>query len=41
MAARHGHAVIDIFNHFITNSMAAYAEEPVSYEFFDRFRHMM
>ncbi len=41
MAECHGHAVIDIFNHFITNSMAAYPEEPVSYEFFSRFLQMM
>ena len=41
MAECHGHAVIDIFNHFITNSMAAYPEEPVSYEFVDRFLQMI
>jgi phosphinothricin acetyltransferase len=41
MAEGHGHAVIDIFNHFISNSMAAYPEEPVSYDFFDRFLQMM
>ncbi|NPV04925.1 MAG: N-acetyltransferase [Syntrophaceae bacterium] len=30
-------AVIDIFNHYIENSFAAYPEEAVPYAFFDRF----
>ncbi|MHB8862412.1 MAG: GNAT family N-acetyltransferase [Pirellulaceae bacterium] len=37
MAECHGHAVTDIYNHYISNSMAAYPEEPVSHEFFNRF----
>ncbi len=37
MAEGHGRAVIDIFNHFITHGFAAYPDQPVPYEFFDRF----
>jgi L-amino acid N-acyltransferase YncA len=33
-------AVIDIFNHFIVNSFAAYAEEPVGYEAITVFKDM-
>jgi L-amino acid N-acyltransferase YncA len=36
----HRTAVIDIFNYYIANSLAAYPEEPVGYEFFDRFLEM-
>lgn len=37
MAEGHRQAVIDIFNHFIRHSFAAYPEEPVDYPFFDNF----
>jgi L-amino acid N-acyltransferase YncA/mannose-6-phosphate isomerase-like protein (cupin superfamily) len=40
MAECHGRAVIDIFNHFITQSFAAYPDQPVPYEFFGRFQQM-
>jgi len=40
MAEQHRIAVIDIFNHYITNSFAAYPAECVGYEFFDRFLDM-
>ena len=40
MDESHGRAVIDIFNHFITNSFAAYPDQPVPYEFFPRFQQM-
>ncbi len=40
MADQHRIAVIDIFNYYIANSLAAYREEPVDYEFFDRFLDM-
>lgn len=32
--------VIDIFNHYAENSFAAYAEQKVPYEFYDRLRAM-
>jgi len=32
---KHREAVIDIFNHFVVNSYAAYPERPVEYDFFD------
>lgn len=37
LAERDRERVIDIFNHYIENSFAAYPEQPVPYEFFDRF----
>lgn len=40
MAENHGRAVIDIFNHFVTSSFAAYPDQPVPYEFFNRFQQM-
>jgi len=36
MSAEHREPVIDILNSFIANSFAAYEEEPVGYDFFDR-----
>ncbi len=36
MSAEHRGAVIDILNDFIAKSFAAYREEPVDYDFFDR-----
>lgn len=36
MAACHGRAIIDIFNHYVANSFAAYPEKPVPAEYFDR-----
>lgn len=33
-----GHAVIDLFNHYVQNSFAAYPERPVPYEFFGLLR---
>jgi L-amino acid N-acyltransferase YncA len=35
-----GKAIIDIFNHYVENSFAAYPEDRVPYEFFDRFLSM-
>jgi phosphinothricin acetyltransferase len=35
MVADHRHAVIDIFNHYVESTFAAYPEKPVPYEFFD------
>jgi L-amino acid N-acyltransferase YncA len=35
-----GKAIVDIFNHYIENSFAAYPEEPVSHQFFELFRRM-
>jgi len=40
MAASHRQPVIDIFNHFIRHSHAAFLSEPVDYEFFDYFLKM-
>ena len=40
MAECHGQAVIDIFNHFVTHSFAAYPDQPVPHEFFGRFQQM-
>jgi phosphinothricin acetyltransferase len=36
----HRNAVIDIYNHFIATSMAAYTDAAVPYEMFDRFMDM-
>lgn len=35
-----GNAIIDIFNHYVESSFAAYPEEMVPYEFFDLFLKM-
>ena len=35
-----GNAIIDIFNHYVENSFAAYPEDRVPYEFFDFFLNM-
>jgi len=40
MSNHHRTAVIDIFNHYIANEFAAYPEEPVGYDLFDRFLEM-
>ena len=40
MVDQHRTSVIDIFNYYIANSFAAYPEESVGYEFFDRFLDM-
>ena len=40
MSASHREAVIDIFNHFIRHSHAAFPAEPVDYGFFDRLLEM-
>jgi phosphinothricin acetyltransferase len=40
MDDRHCTAVIDIFNYYITESFAAYPQESVGYQFFDRFLDM-
>jgi L-amino acid N-acyltransferase YncA len=37
LAPHHRVAVIDIFNYYILNTMAAYPDEPISYDSFDRF----
>lgn len=36
MATCHGDAVIAIFNHYVTNSFAAYPEQPMPRPFFER-----
>jgi phosphinothricin acetyltransferase len=36
LTVEHREPVIEIFNHFITSSFAAYPEEPFEYAFFDR-----
>jgi len=40
MADRHREPVIDIFNHFIRHSHAAFLSEPVDYGFFDHLRKL-
>jgi phosphinothricin acetyltransferase len=40
MSDCHGRAIIDIFNHYVTESFAAYPDKPVPYEFFARFQQM-
>jgi len=40
MSEEHRTGVVDIFNHYIENSFAAYPEEPFNYDFFDRFMTM-
>ena len=40
LAECHGQAVIDIFNHYVTQSFAAYPDQPVPHEFFGRFQQM-
>ena len=40
MSDQHRHAVVDIFNYFIVHGFAAYPEEPVGYDLFDRFSEM-
>ena len=40
MTPQHRKAVIDVFNHFVENSFAAYNEEVVGYSFFDVFMNM-
>jgi L-amino acid N-acyltransferase YncA len=37
MGSHHGLAVMDIFNHYITQSFAAYGDQPVEYQHFNRF----
>lgn len=37
MTFEHGHEVIDIFNHYVSNSFAAYGDRPVEYGHFNRF----
>jgi L-amino acid N-acyltransferase YncA/mannose-6-phosphate isomerase-like protein (cupin superfamily) len=41
MAEGHGPAVIEIFNHYVTQSFAAYPDQPVPREFFARFQQMI
>jgi phosphinothricin acetyltransferase len=40
MGTDHRKSVIDIYNHYIEKSWAAYPDEPVVYELFDRFLDM-
>jgi len=40
LAEAHRKAVIDIFNHYVAHSFAAYPEATVGYEVFDRFLEM-
>lgn len=37
MIENHRKPVIDIFNHYVKSSFAAYPEAPLGYEFFDSF----
>ena len=37
ISEEHRKSVIDIFNHYILNTTAAYREEKVHYDFFDNF----
>jgi len=39
-SAEDGRSIIDIFNHYVENSFAAYPEDRVPYEFFDLFLSM-
>ncbi len=41
MTAEHRTAAIDIFNHYIEHSFAAYFEQPVPYEFHNRWLEMI
>jgi L-amino acid N-acyltransferase YncA len=40
MSDQHRNSVIDIFNHYVLTSFAAYPATPLSYDFFDRFMEM-
>ena len=40
MSPEHREPVIDIFNHYVLNSFAAYPEDKVPYEFFDKLLNM-
>ena len=40
MSDSHRQPVIDIFNHFIRHSHAAFLSDPVDYDFFDHFRKL-
>ena len=40
VSKKDGKAIIDIFNHYVENSFAAYPEDRVPYEFFDHFLDM-
>lgn len=40
VSAEDGKAIIDIFNHYVENSFAAYPESRVPYEFFELFLNM-
>ena len=40
MTKDHRGAVVEIFNHYVESGFAAYPEEPVGEELFDRFREM-
>jgi L-amino acid N-acyltransferase YncA len=40
MSESHRQAVIDIFNYHVQHSYAAYPDQPVGYQFFDRFMEM-
>ena len=40
MAEKHRVHVIDIFNHYVENSFAAFPETKVSYDFYDRYLDM-
>jgi len=40
MSLADAHAVIDIFNYYIRNSFAAYPQEPVPYDFYEKFMGM-
>ncbi len=40
MGEAHRIGVVDVYNHFIRHSMAAFPEEPIPYAMFDKFMEM-
>jgi phosphinothricin acetyltransferase len=40
MSEQHREAVVDIYNHFVEKSFAAYPDRPFGYEIFDYFRNI-
>ena len=40
MSSTHGKDIIDIYNHYVTKSLAAYPEKAVPYSYFDKFLRM-
>jgi phosphinothricin acetyltransferase len=40
LSEQHRQAVVDVFNHFVSHSFAAYPDQPASPDLFDHFLHM-